>query len=74
LLKSFCSNYIIMKRETGILVASSLGLLVGLGVYGFKLFLNKKDTDYKAYYGDYHRHFDDGSYDDHHGVELYAMQ
>ena len=63
-----------MKRETGILVASSLGLIVGLGVYGFKLFLNKKQTDYKSYYGDYHRHFYDSGYDDNHGVELFAMQ
>lgn len=63
-----------MKRETGILVASSVGLLVGLGVYGFKLFLSKKHSKYQDYYADYHRHFDNRYGDDHHGVELLAMQ
>ena len=64
-------NY--MKRDTGILLAGSLGVIVGLGIYGLKWFLTKKHTEYTEYYGDFHRHFDKKYGDDNHGVEFLAM-
>ncbi|KMQ70485.1 hypothetical protein [Chryseobacterium koreense] len=64
-----------MKKETGILLAGSLGVILGLGIFGIRKFLLKRHKDYEDYYADFHRHFDkkhreDGS----HGVEFLAMQ
>jgi hypothetical protein len=68
-------QFIYMKKDTGILLAGGLGVLVGLGLYGFKWFTTKKHTEYDDYYSDFHRHFDRRYRDDfHHGVEYFAMQ
>lgn len=64
-----------MKKETGILLAGSIGVIIGLGIFGLKKFLSKKHQDYNDYYSDFHRHFDKRYRDDgHHGVEYLAMQ
>lgn len=64
-----------MKRETGILLAGSLGVIVGLGIIGFKRFLIIKHREYADYYEDFHRHFDSRYKEEpHHGVEFLAMQ
>ena len=56
-------------------MAGSLGVLVGLGIFGVKKFFAKKHKDYHDYYSDFHRHFEKRYRDDgHHGVEYLAMQ
>lgn len=63
-----------MKKETGILLAGSIGLLIGLGLFGVRRFLSKKRKDYNDYYSDFHRHFEKSKDDDYHdGVEFLAM-
>ncbi len=63
-----------MKRETGILLAGGLGVIVGLGIFGFKRFVGSKHRKYSEYYDDFHRHFDRRYRDEnHHGVEFLAM-
>ncbi|MGZ5187973.1 MAG: hypothetical protein ACXWB5_00895 [Kaistella sp.] len=64
-----------MKKETGILLAGSVGVIIGLGIFGIKKFLTKKHRDYNDYYSDFHRHFEKRYRDEgHHGVEYLAMQ
>lgn len=64
-----------MKKETGILLAGSLGIIIGLGIYGIRKFLSCKQRKYDDYYGDFHRHFDDRYRNEtSHGVEFLAMQ
>lgn len=63
-----------MSKETGILLAGGLGLLLGAGLYGFRYFLVKKSRDYDDYYEDFHRHFIRPSKTTHDGVEYLAMQ
>ena len=64
-----------MRKETGVLLAGSLGVLVGLGIFGVKKFFAKRHKDYHDYYSDFHRHFEKRYRDDgHHGVEYLAMQ
>lgn len=64
-----------MKKDTGILLAGSMGVIVGLGIYGFKWFLSRKRSHYQDDYGDFHRNFESRYSDiDHHGVEFLAMQ
>lgn len=62
-----------MKRDTGILLAGSLGVIVGLGLYGLKWFTSKKHTAYEEYYADHHRNYDNRYGDDHDGVEILAL-
>ena len=75
----FCLTWMnklfLMKKETGILLAGSLGVLIGLGIFGIRKFLSKKHKEYHDYYSDFHRHFDKRYRDEgHHGVEFLAMQ
>lgn len=63
-----------MKKETGILLAGSIGILIGLGIFGVRKFLLKKSKDYNDYYSDFHRHFDQRKEEDNHdGIEFLAM-
>lgn len=62
-----------MRKETGIILAGSLGILVGLTLFGFKKYFAKKRKEYDDYYADFHRHFDKRQIDDSHdGVEFLA--
>jgi len=64
-----------MKKETGILIAGSLGLFIGLGFFGVRKFLLKKSKEYNDYYTDFHRHFENKHQDENpDGVEFLAMQ
>lgn len=64
-----------MKKETGILLAGSMGVIIGLGIFGLRKFLSKKHKDYHDYYSDFHRHFEKKNKDEgNHGVEFLAMQ
>lgn len=64
-----------MKKDTGILLAGGMGVIVGLGIYGLRWFLSKKHIKYQEHYADYHRNFESRYSDiDHHGVEFLAMQ
>lgn len=64
-----------MKKEVGVLLAGGVGLLAVLSIIGIKKILHRKDKKYSDAYSDYHRHFEDKSYDDeHHGVEFYALK
>ena len=47
-----------MKKETGLLLAGSIGLILGLTIYGVRRFWMKKEQEYDDYYNDYHRHFE----------------
>ena len=59
-----------MKKETGIVIAASVGFLAVLGILKIKSFLNRKEKEYHDYYNDFHRHFEKKSEKDHyHGVE-----
>ncbi|TXF75953.1 hypothetical protein [Chryseobacterium sp.] len=63
-----------MERDTKILLAGSIGVLIGLGLFGIKRFLSERNKQYQDYYADFHRHFDKThKKDDHHGVEFLAM-
>lgn len=64
-----------MKKETGILLAGSMGVLIGLGFLGVQKFLSKKHKDYHDYYSDFHRHFEKRHKKEeaHHGVEYLSM-
>lgn len=72
---NFTNKSFNMRKETGILLAGSLGVVVGLGIFGIKKFLAKKHKDYQDYYSDFHCHFSKNKYKDdgHHGVEFLAM-
>jgi len=64
-----------MKKETGIILAGSLGLIIGLGIFGVRRFLLKKTKEYNDYYSDFHRHFEKKPADENHdGIEFLAMQ
>ena len=41
-----------MKKETGILIAGSLGLFIGLGFFGVRKFLLKKSKEYNSVMND----------------------
>lgn len=64
-----------MKKEVNIILAGSLGIILGIGLFGLRKFLKKKSQDYDDYYADFHRHFvkqpkDDGN----DGIEFLAVQ
>lgn len=65
-----------MKKETKILLAGGIGVLVGFGIFGFRKFLSKKHKEYYDYYSDFHRHFekiyktDEGN----DGIEFFALK
>ena len=64
-----------MRKETGILLAGTLGLIIGLGIFGVRKFLLQKSKEYNDYYSDFHRHFEIKSQEENHdGVEYLAMQ
>ncbi|MCC2591252.1 hypothetical protein [Chryseobacterium sp. MFBS3-17] len=63
-----------MKNGSEIVLAASLGVLIGLGIYGFKRFFKKRNQDYDDYYSDFHRHFDKRYREETaHGVEYLSM-
>ena len=64
-----------MRKETGILLAGTLGIIIGLGIFGVRKFLLQKSKEYNDYYSDFHRHFERKSQEENHdGVEYLAMQ
>lgn len=64
-----------MKKETRVLLAGSIGVIIGFGIFGLRKFLSKKQKAYHDYYADFHRHFEKKEKEDaHHGVEYLAMQ
>jgi len=63
-----------MKKEVGVLLAGSVGLLAVLSFISVKKILNKKHKKYSEYYSDYHRHFDKKGEEEDHGIEFYAMK
>ncbi len=64
-----------MKRDTGILLAGSLGVLIGIGLFGLRQFLKKKSREYDEYYTDFHRHFVIPPKDEaNDGIELLAVR
>lgn len=68
-------NLITMRKETGILLAGSLGIIIGLGIFGVRKFLLKKSREYNDYYSDFHRHFEKKQKEENHdGVEFLAMR
>jgi len=46
-----------MSKETGILLAGGMGLLLGLGLFGIRKLMQYREREYDDYYNDYHRHF-----------------
>lgn len=61
-----------MKKETGVLTAGFLGLIAVVGILALRKFLNNKE--YKTYYNDFHRLFDENSKEEeHHGIEFLSM-
>ncbi|KPH11926.1 hypothetical protein [Chryseobacterium sp. ERMR1:04] len=64
-----------MKKEVGVILAGSVGLLAVLSFIGIKKVLGKKNKQYSDSYSDYHRHFDGKNQDDeYHGIEFYALK
>ncbi|QDP85362.1 hypothetical protein FNJ88_07220 [Chryseobacterium sp. SNU WT5] len=64
-----------MNTKTGILLAGSLGLIIGLGVFGVRTFLKRKAKEYDDYYEDFHRHFVvKNKKEGNEGVEFLAVQ
>ena len=64
-----------MRKETGIILAGSVGLLIGLTIFGVRKFLLKKSREYDEYYADFHRHFERKNKEDtNDGVEFLAVR
>ncbi len=63
-----------MKKETGVLLAGSIGIIIGLGIFGLRKFLSHKQKTYHDYYSDFHRHFEKENDEGNHGIEFLAMQ
>lgn len=47
-----------MKTETGILLAGTVGVIIGLTFFGFRALISKKRKEYDDYYNDFHRNFE----------------
>ena len=63
-----------MRKETGIILAGSVGLLIGLTFFGVRKFLFKKRREYDEYYNDFHRHFERNNREDaNDGIEYLAV-
>ena len=64
-----------MRKETGIILAGSVGLIIGLTIFGVRKFLLKKSREYDEYYADFHRHFERKNKEDtNDGVEFLAVR
>lgn len=64
-----------MRKETGIILAGSVGLIIGLTLFGVRKYLSKKRREYDDYYADFHRHFECRKKDDSNdGVEFLAVR
>ena len=64
-----------MSAKTTIIVAGSLGLIIGLGLIGIRGFLKKKAREYDDYYADFHRHYISGTQEEgNDGVEFLAVK
>lgn len=62
-----------MRKDTGIILAGTFGVIIGLTIFGFRKFLSKKRKEYDDYYADFHRHFDRNTRDEaNEGVEFLA--
>ena len=73
-LYNFSLRFCIMNKRT-ILVAGGFGLIIGLGLLGFRKFMMNKNRDYDDYYADFHRHFDQTKGEDpNDGVELMGVR
>lgn len=63
-----------MKKETGIVLAGSIGFLAVLGIIGLSKFLQRKKRKYAEDYDDYYRHFEKKyAIEDPHGVEFLSV-
>lgn len=63
-----------MKKETGIVLAGSIGFLAVLGIIGVRKFLQRKQRKYDDDYRDYYRHFEKRyKTEDPHGVEFLSV-
>ena len=64
-----------MNKEMKILMASGVGLLVALGIWGLKRYFEEKNPDNASTQTDEHRHFDYTQYEeDNHGIEYLSMK
>ena len=74
-LLKFDSTIKVMRKETGIILAGSVGVIIGLTLFGVRTFLTKKRKAYDDYYADFHRHFEKRKKEDtNEGVEFLAVQ
>ncbi len=63
-----------MKKETGILLAGTVGFLTVMGIIGLRKILKTKQKKYEDDYSDFHRHFERRYRpEEHHGVEFLSM-
>ena len=63
-----------MKKETGIILASTVGFLTVMGIIGLKKIIKSKHKKYEEYYSDFHRNLQKRyKADEHHGVEFLSM-
>ena len=46
-----------MNREKGILLAGTFGVIIGITIFGFRKYIDKKRREYDEYYCDFHRNF-----------------
>ena len=46
-----------MKKDTGILLAGTFGVIIGITIFGIRKYIEKKRREYDDYYCDFHRNF-----------------
>lgn len=46
-----------MKKEKSILLAGTIGVLIGVSIFGIRRFIAIKRKEYDDYYCDFHRNF-----------------
>lgn len=62
-------------NKTTIIVASTLGVIIGFGILGIRRYLIKKGKEYDDYYSDFHQHFDHSRREDfNEGIEFLAVR
>ena len=63
-----------MKKETGIILAGTVGFLTVIGIIGLKKIIKSKHKKYEECYSDFHRNLQKRyKADEHHGVEFLSM-
>ena len=64
-----------MKKEQGILLAGTIGVVIGLTLFGIRKFISKKRKEYDDYYQDFHRHFEKKNLEESNdGIEFLAVK